>query len=251
MQQQQLAGSSPNTYKAPTTQPTSQNTSPYSQQPLTSQQTGTTGTTASTQTTPTAYSANTNNTGIANTQNTGITSSNTSTTAPTTTSSNSYQGGWSVPTVEDETAKLTASDSITMQQAKNEGLRTAASRGLLNSSIAGQAAQQAAIAAAAPMAETNVANQISQQQFAQGVTANTQGQYMKATQDVMYNAQVSINEIEKLEGISAGEKDKMIQNTIDRRDADLKFMKSFYEQMPTWSGNWVNFPTMPSAPGVS
>lgn len=250
MQQQQLAGSSPNTYKAPTApEPTTQNTNPYNQQPLTSQQTGTTGTSASTQTTPTAYNANTDKARIVNT---GITSSGTSTRTPTTTNSNSnsYQGGWSVPTVEDETAKLTASDSITMQQAKNEGLRTAASRGLLNSSIAGQAAQQAAIAAAAPMAETNVANQLNQQQFAQGVTANTHGEYLKSSENIMYNAQVSINEIEKLEGLSTGEKDKMIENTIKRRDADLKFMQSMYSQMPTWSGNWVNFPTMPQAPGV-
>lgn len=230
---EKLNPSSPNTYKVPTNpEPTTQNINPYRQQPLTSQQTGTTGTTDSTRTAPT-NGANTGNTG---------------TTAPAT--SNSYQGGWSVPTVEDETAKLTASDSITMQQARNEGLRTAASRGLLNSSIAGQAAQQAAIAAAAPMAETNVANQLNQQQFAQGVTANTHGEYLKSSENIMYNAQVSINEIEKLEGLSTSEKDKMIENTIKRRDADLKFMQSMYSQMPTWSGNWVNFPTMPQAPGV-
>lgn len=235
----QLSGSSPNTYKAPTsTTPTVQNTSPYTAQNQSAQRSSTTGTTASTQT-------NTGNTGISNT------SANSSGSGQTTTSSsNNYQGGWSVPTVEDETAKLTASDSITMQQARNEGLRTAASRGLLNSSLSGQAAQQAAIAAAAPMAETNVANQLNQQQFAQGVTANTHGEYLKSSENIMYNAQVSINEIEKLEGLSTGEKDKMIENTIKRRDADLKFMQSMYSQMPTWSGNWVNFPTMPQAPGV-
>lgn len=243
----QLAGSSPNTYKAPTApELTTQNTSPYRQQLLTSQQTGTT---ASTQTTPTAYSANTDNTDIANTQNTGITRSGTS--PPTTTSSNSYHGGWSVPTVEDETAKLTASDSITMQQARNEGLRTAASRGLLNSSLSGQAAQQAAIAAAAPMAEKNVANQLAQQKFAQGVTANTQGQYMTATQDILNQALISINEIETATNIKQEEKDKMIANTIKRRDADLAFMQEYYSQMPTWSGSWVNFPTMPKAPGIN
>lgn len=234
----QLAGSSPNTYKAPTApEPTTQNTSPYSQQPQTAQRSSTTGTTANTQT-------NTNNTGITNTTNTGTT------TPPTTGSSSGYQGGWSVPTVDDEISKLTASDSVTMQQARNSGLRTAASRGLLNSSIAGQAAEQAAITAAGPMAEANVANQLNQQQFAQGVTANTHGEYLKSSENIMYNAQVSINEIEKLEGLSAGEKDKMIENTIKRRDADLKFMQSMYSQMPTWSGNWVNFPTMPQAPGV-
>ena len=236
----QLAGSSPNTYKAPTSpQPTTQNTSPYSQQPQTAQRSSTTGTTANTQT-------NTNNNGIGNT---GSASTGT-TTPPSSSSSSGYQGGWSVPTVEDETAKLTGSDSITMQQARNEGLRTAASRGLLNSSISGQAAEQAAIAAAAPMAEKNVANQLQQQQFAQTVTANTQGQYMTATQDILNQALISINEIETATGIKQEEKNAMIANTIKRRDADLAFMQEYYSQMPTWSGNWVNFPTMPHAPGI-
>ncbi|MCF1437219.1 MAG: hypothetical protein LPD71_00180 [Shewanella sp.] len=223
--QQTLASSSPNSYPQQASYtPEAQNSSPYSHN-------GNTGTTNrnTTTATPTPYSTSTDT-------SSGTTGSDT---------------GWAVPTVEDEMAKLTSSDSITMQQAKNEGLRTAASRGLLNSSIAGQAAQQAAIQTAAPIAEKNVANQLAQQQFAQGVTANTHGKYMMATQDIVTQANISINEIETATNISQGEKDKMIANTIKRRDADLAFMKEYYSMMPTWSGSWVNFPTMPTAPGVS
>ena len=169
---------------------------------------------------------------------------------PPNTGSSGYQGGWQVPRIEDEINKLTNSDSLTMQQAKQQGMRNAGARGLLNSSIAGQASQQAAIQAATPIAQQNVQNQLQQQQFAQSVTANTQGQYMKATNDLVNQALISINEIEKAHDISQEDKDKMIANTIARRDEDLKFMKSFYGMMPTWSGNWVNFPTMPSAPGL-
>ena len=184
--------------------------------------------------TTTSTTANTSNTP---TPNTGISGSD-------------YQGGWSVPTVDDELNKITSSDSLTMQQARNAGMRAAGSRGLLNSSIAGQSAEQAAIQAAMPMAQQNVQNQLQQQQFAQGVTANTQGQYMQSSKDIMEQALISINEIETSTNIKQKEKDKMISNTIKRRDADLEFLQNFYSMMPTWSGNWVNFPVMPSAPGV-
>lgn len=173
--------------------------------------------------------------------------------APTATPStpSTYEDGWAVPTVEDELNKITGSDSTTMQQARNQGLRTAGSRGLLNSSIAAQSAEQAAIEVAAPIAQQNVTNQLQQQQFAQSVTANTQGQYMTSTNDIINQALISINEIETSSDIAQAEKDKMIANTIQRRDSDLEFMKEYYSAMPTWSGSWVNFPTMPSAPGVT
>ena len=221
-QPQTLSPSSPNTYRAP---------NPNDQQP-----TARSALTAKPPAQPAqAPQTNTPNTGS---NNTGISGSD-------------YKGGWSVPTVEDEVNKLTSSDSLTMQQARNQGLRAAGSRGLLNSSISGQAAEQAAIQAAMPMAQQNVQNQLQQQQFAQGITANTQGQYMQATNDILNQALISINEIETAQGIEQAEKDKMIANTIARRDEDLKFMKNYYSMMPTWSGNWVNFPVMPSAPGVS
>ena len=193
------------------------------------------------------------NTGaITPTQSAAFTNTPTTSTTSTPTSgiSTDYQGGWSIPTVDDEINRLTAGDSLTMQQARQEGLRSAGARGLLNSSIAGQASQQAAIQAASPIAQQNVSNQLQQQQFAQGITANTHGQYMQATNDILNQALISINEIETATNINQAEKDKMIANTIQRRDEDLKFMQTYYSMMPTWSGNWVNFPTMPEAPGI-
>ena len=224
-QTQSLSPSSPNTYSAP---------NPNDQRPVASYQRSPNSHSPMSQSSQFQSTQDSKN----NTENTGISGSD-------------YQSGWSVPTVEDELNKLTSSDSLTMQQARNAGLRTAGSRGLLNSSIAGQASEQAAIQAAMPMAQQNVQNQLQQQQFAQGITANTQGQYMQATNDILNQALISINEIETAQGIEQAEKDKMIANTIKRRDEDLKFMKNYYSMMPTWSGNWVNFPVMPSAPGVS
>ncbi len=223
-----LSASSPNSYSGTgNTLTTRQNANPYASPPTPAPTSNTTA----------------NNTPVSDDQ------PNPTPNLPST--DNSYQGGWNVPTIDDEVNKITGSDSLTMQQAKQQGMRNAGSRGLLNSSIAGQASQQAAIQAATPIAQQNVQNQIQQQQFAQSVTANTQGQYMKATNDIINQALISINEIEKAQGISQGDKDKMIENTIKRRDEDLKFMKSFYSMMPTWSGSWVNFPTMPPAPGLA
>ena len=64
---------------------------------------------------------------------------------------------------------------------------------------------------------------------------------------------VSINEIEVAEGITIDDKNKMIQNTIDRRNADLEFTKNLYSAMPTWDFSWVDIAPggMPNAPGYS
>ena len=233
MQTQQKTNQTP---QAPTAQPTNGQLSANSPNSYTSSYQ-----TSSSPSPPTVSPATTTSSTV-NTDNTGMTN--------TGISGSDYKGGWSVPTVENELNKITSSDSLTMQQARNAGMRAAGSRGLLNSSIAGQSAEQAAIQAALPMAQQNVQNQLQQQQFAQGVTANTQGQYMQSTKDIMEQALISINEIETATDIPQEEKDKMIANTIKRRDADLKFLQNYYSMMPTWSGNWVNFPVMPSAPGT-
>lgn len=227
-----LSASSPNSYQNPSGTSSigsPQLTTTNAQQPLQA--------TSTPNPTPTATNTLNTNTDTPTANSGGISGSD-------------YQGGWSIPTVDDEINKITGSDSLTMQQARQQGLRSAGARGLLNSSIAGQSAEQAAIQAAAPIAQQNVTNQLQQQQFAQGITANTHGQYMQSVNEMQNQALISINEIETSTNISQAEKDKMIANTIARRDEDMKFLQKYYSMMPTWSGNWVNFPVMPEAPGV-
>lgn len=88
--------------------------------------------------------------------------------------------------------------------------------------------------------------------LALSTSANLQGAYIAAVDEITNNAMVSINEIEVAEGITQADKDAMIQNTIDRRDADLAFTRMLYSSMPTWDYSWVDIPDyqMPDAPGV-
>lgn len=153
--------------------------------------------------------------------------------------------------VNDNINQLTNSDSIYMQQARQSGLNTAASRGLLNSSIAAGASQQAAINAATPIAQQDAQTEYNKWNMGKDVQANLQGEYTKAIKQVMSDHTVNISQIETAEGVTQAQKDQMIKNTIARRDADMAFLKNLYSAMPVWSNNWSSFPTMPGAPGVA
>lgn len=96
-------------------------------------------------------------------------------------------------------------------------------------------------------------NELDIEKLALSTAANLQGVYVDAIGSITQDAAVSINEIETAEGIEVADKDKMIQNTIDRRDADLAFTKNLFSNMPTWDFSWVDITdgTMPVAPGVT
>lgn len=154
------------------------------------------------------------------------------------------------PSVQRTLTQMLSDDSAYMQQAEQAGKQQAASRGLLNTSMAGEAAQGAAIQAAAPIAQQDVAAQQQERMLGMSTAANLQGQYTQAYQSIMDNAAVSINEIETSQNIATKDKDKMIENTIARRDADLKFLNDFYNSMPVYQPNWTSLPSMPAAPGL-
>lgn len=80
-------------------------------------------------------------------------------------------------------------------------------------------------------------------------SANTQGKYLEALDKITNNTMVSINEIETAQGIPQSEKNKMIENTVKRRDADLAWTRQLYSNMPTWDFNWFKASSSPSAPG--
>lgn len=183
----------------------------------------------------------------------GATASTSNQTGSTTTNQQPNQPYEYKPTTNtsDNLNQLTQSDSLYMQQAKQQGLNTAASRGLINSSIAAGASQQAAINAAAPIAQADANTTLQQWNMEKTVQANLQGAYADSINQVMNNAMINVSEIETAEGLKQEEKDKMIKNTIERRDADMAFLKSMYSAMPTWSNNWSSFPSMPDAPGVT
>lgn len=164
--------------------------------------------------------------------------------------------------VKNQLGSMLDSNSAYMTQAKNQGEQVARSRGLGNTSMAGQAAQGAAINSAAPIAQQEASNELNkwnaeesrnQQawQLQNTVSANLQGKYTDQVNDMMRNSSISINEIETNSNLTPEQKNKMTENTIARRDSDMAFMRNMFSAMPTWQTNWGTLPSMPSAPGVS
>ncbi len=95
-----------------------------------------------------------------------------------------------------------------------------------------------------------LARQFEQQQLGQRTAANLQGQYTQATQGILNQYAISINEIETAQDISTADKNALIAAEIQRRDADMAFTRQMYSAMPTWQANWVNQDRFPDAPGV-
>jgi hypothetical protein len=89
--------------------------------------------------------------------------------------------------------------------------------------------------------------------LAKTAAANTHGAYLDAINEITNNAMVSINEIETAKGIRQADKNKMIANTIKRRDADLAWTRNLYSNMPTWDFSWIDTADnqMPAAPGIA
>jgi len=187
-------------------------------------------------------------------------------------------------TVQGQLNNLISQDNPLMQKAATQGQQYANKRGLLNSSIGAGATQSAMMDYAMPIAQADAATEnnfsmakyntdlqknvntqlqnfglqnmatqdyYNTQQLAKTTSANLQGKYTDAIDEITNNAMVSINEIEIAEGITAADKGKMIQNTIARRDADLAWTRLLYSNMPTWDFSWVDTldGTMPDAPG--
>lgn len=130
-----------------------------------------------------------------------------------------------------------------LTQAKQQGLQQAASRGLGNSSIAGQAAQGEAIRASLPIAQQDAANNLSKWTLGATVSSNLQGQYSSSLDDILNQYAISVNQIETAQNIPTAEKDQMIQNSIARRDADMNFLKNMYTAMPGFNTDWGLFPS--------
>ena len=103
------------------------------------------------------------------------------------------------------------------------------------------------------IAELEKKDTLATEQLAKTTSANLQGKYVDAVDEITKNAAVSINEIEIAEGITPDDKTQMINDTIERRDLDLEFAKDLYTAMPTWDFGWIDYldGAMPDAPGVT
>lgn len=110
--------------------------------------------------------------------------------------------------VENRLTNMLGTESAYMRQADRAGRTLAARRGLLNSSIAGQAAQEASIAAALPVARddaaTAAAKNMSRQNFEQDTTRDREA---RASTEAIAQAQIETAEAQQQAGFGfqAGE----------------------------------------------
>lgn len=139
--------------------------------------------------------------------------------------------------------QLTQEGGSYLSIAKQQGESAARRRGLGNTTLAGQAAMGSAIQAAAPIAESDAAKEQAKWQLGATVSSNLQGQYASSLDDILNQYAISVNQIETAQDISTDEKDKMIQNSVDRRNADMKFLKNMYNAMPGFNTDWGLFPS--------
>ena len=145
--------------------------------------------------------------------------------------------------------KMLKSDSPLMKRAETQGKQYANNRGLLNSSMAAGASQGAMIDAASPIAQQDSNNlmqsamadqKLGQEQELIGTKAfaNMRGQYLDSHTSVVNEANINISEIQSNADIPAAEKQKMITQQIDMRNADLEAMQLLFQNTPMWEQNW-------------
>lgn len=138
--------------------------------------------------------------------------------------------------------QLTKEGGAYLTQAQQQGQAQAARRGLGNTTLAGQAAAGEAIRAAAPIAQADAQSEMQKWQLGATVSNNLKGQYASAQQQLLNQYAISINQIETAQDISTADKNAMIQNTINRRNADLQFLQNLYNSTPGFNTDWGLFP---------
>lgn len=134
--------------------------------------------------------------------------------------------------VVDEVNKITSQDSALMQAAKTEGLKVANSRGLLNSSIAAGAAQDATLKYAMPLA-----SQEASQNFERNANARN-FEYGMASQDSAQGFQSAENTLsrgleERMQGASIAAADRQQIRAIASNEGMAAAERAFRDKLQT------------------
>lgn len=145
--------------------------------------------------------------------------------------------------VADEVAKITSQNSLAMRSAEANGMRSAAGRGLQNSTIGSEAAQRAMVSAAMPMAEQNVQQRHQQKMQEDSVRANTVGEYIKMVGDMSTGFMDAYKDIQASE-IPADQKKKAITDLVKKRDEQLNSIKNMFSGLKTTEQDWSDFPDL-------
>lgn len=173
--------------------------------------------------------------------------------------------------------QMLASDSPLMQQAETMGLQRANSRGLLNSSMASQAAQGAMIERATPFAQQDAStyfqadqnnadrrmqDYMSDKQYQQQLglnqqgygfdmnrlqassTANAWGVMSNNITDIVAQSMDAINNIQANPNIDTTNKSAMIEQILQMRDTDIQFQSGLYDSLSGYLRDTGLFPNL-------
>jgi hypothetical protein len=145
-----------------------------------------------------------------------------------------------VPSVPDysvatKVSEITAKNSPLMQQARTAGVQYANKRGLLNSSLAGEAAQEAVIKTATP-----IASQDSQQEHALhlaglNLAANDRDKATAAAVSFENTYASMFQNIASNEALPAAIRDKYIQHIGKLRDSNMALIEMLYGVDLEWA----------------
>lgn len=79
------------------------------------------------------------------------------------------------------------------------------------------------------------------QQMSAEASANLKGEVLDTWNKIRQDAIISMDEIQMNPSISADDKQKMIDNVLAIRDADIEAMTSIVTAMPQWQQDWAEF----------
>ena len=148
--------------------------------------------------------------------------------------------------VESRVADLTNSDSKLMQQAQTGAMQYANKRGLLNSSIAATAGQDAALRVAMPIASQEAAQahqlntqgkaiESSESIAAMNVSAHDKQYLAAATADLQKTYAAMFTEIQKNPDLTAAQRNEYYGHAKSVMDTNIQFLEQIYNVDLTWA----------------
>ena len=142
------------------------------------------------------------------------------------------------PTVDNSVAtkvgEITSQNSDLMKQAKTAGLQTAAKRGLANSSLAGQASQEAVLKAAVPIASQDSQQAYGKDLAAMNIAANNRDKVATMLAQAQSTYANMFSQIGANENLPAAVRDKYLSHIGLLRDSDYNVIEQIYNVDLDW-----------------
>ncbi len=147
-------------------------------------------------------------------------------------------------TVQGQMKGLMSQDSNLMKQARTQGLQQANKRGLLNSSMAVGASQDAMARQALPIAQQDAGALQDLNRLQASSAANAWGVMANNVTDIVAQGMEGIANIQANPDITPEDKTKMIGQITDMRDTDIEFQTGLYQNLSSYLADTGLFPNL-------